>query len=117
MRTAAALKRPTGWRRRWRRRSGRAASNSSSFRSIIRRTPRFWSTNCATTRRPPALQVTEVAMISVVKAFDRTPLAELPGDDAAALEAKFATAARLFADRAAWLKPFWRIEILRKLAV
>ncbi len=56
-------------------------------------------------------------MIGVVKAFDRTPLAELPGDDAAALETMLATAARLFADRGARLNPFQRIEILRKLAV
>jgi acyl-CoA reductase-like NAD-dependent aldehyde dehydrogenase len=56
-------------------------------------------------------------MIGVVKAFDRTPLMELPGDDAAALETKLATAARLFADRGARLNLFQRIEILRKLAV
>ena len=45
-------------------------------------------------------------MIGVVKAFDRTPLMELPGDDAAALETKLATAARLFADRGARLNLF-----------
>ncbi len=56
-------------------------------------------------------------MIQVVKAFDRNPLAELASDDAAALESKLATAARLFADRSSWLKPYRRIEILRKLAV
>jgi hypothetical protein len=50
-------------------------------------------------------------MIQVVTAFDRAPLAELEGHDAASLETKLATAARLFADRGSWLKPFQRIEI------
>jgi acyl-CoA reductase-like NAD-dependent aldehyde dehydrogenase len=56
-------------------------------------------------------------MIEVVQAFDRTPIAMLYSDDAAALEHKIETARRLFADRHAWLKPHQRIEILRKLAV
>jgi acyl-CoA reductase-like NAD-dependent aldehyde dehydrogenase len=55
-------------------------------------------------------------MIQVVTAFDRAPLAELEGHDAASLETKLATAARLFADRGSWLKPFQRIDILHRLA-
>jgi acyl-CoA reductase-like NAD-dependent aldehyde dehydrogenase len=55
-------------------------------------------------------------MIEVVQAFDRTPIAQLDSDGAAALERKIETAQRLFADRGAWLKPHQRIEILRKLA-
>jgi acyl-CoA reductase-like NAD-dependent aldehyde dehydrogenase len=56
-------------------------------------------------------------MIGVVQAFDRAPIAQLATDDAAALESKVATAARVFTDRAAWLKPHQRLDILRKLAV
>lgn len=55
-------------------------------------------------------------MIEVVQAFDRAPIATLDGDDAAALDQKIAAARRVFADRHAWLKPYRRIEILRKLA-
>ena len=55
-------------------------------------------------------------MINVVQAFDRSPIAELQSDDAAALDRKIAAAARLFADRSAWLRTHQRIAILRKLA-
>lgn len=55
-------------------------------------------------------------MIQVVQAFDRAPIAQLKGDDAAALERKIEAARRVFADRGAWLKPHQRIDILRKLA-
>jgi acyl-CoA reductase-like NAD-dependent aldehyde dehydrogenase len=55
-------------------------------------------------------------MIKVVQAFDGTPITELKGDDAAALERKMETARRLYSDRASWLKPHRRMEILRKLA-
>jgi acyl-CoA reductase-like NAD-dependent aldehyde dehydrogenase len=55
-------------------------------------------------------------VIKVVQAFDRTPIADLESDDAAALDRKFEAARRLFADRGAWLKTHQRIEILRKLA-
>ncbi len=55
-------------------------------------------------------------MIKVVQAFDRQLISELPGDDAQSLERKLATAHRLFKDRRAWLKPYERIDILRKLA-
>lgn len=55
-------------------------------------------------------------MIKVVQAFDRTEITELASDDAAALEAKFETARKLFADRKAWLKPHQRIAILNRLA-
>jgi acyl-CoA reductase-like NAD-dependent aldehyde dehydrogenase len=56
-------------------------------------------------------------MIEVVQAFDRTPITQLASDDAASLEEKITTARRLFKDRGAWLKPYERIEILRRLAV
>jgi len=68
-------------------------------------------------RKQLALRASGAAMIKIVTAFDRAPLAELERDDAASLETKLATATRLFADRDSWLKPFQRIEILRKLAV
>jgi len=55
-------------------------------------------------------------MIEVVQAFDRSPIAELPSDDAAALERKLSTAQHLFKDRPNWLKPYRRIEILHRLA-
>src|ERR1700733_449939 len=55
-------------------------------------------------------------MIQVVQAFDGTPITELKGDDAAALERKMETARRLYSDRASWLKPHRRMDILRKLA-
>ena len=55
-------------------------------------------------------------MIEVVQAFDRTPIAQLQSDGAAALEAKLEAAARLFADRDSWLKPHQKLDILRKLA-
>ncbi|WP_448095754.1 aldehyde dehydrogenase family protein [Luteibacter yeojuensis] len=55
-------------------------------------------------------------MITVVQAFDRQPITELPGDDARALEIKLAIAHRLFKDRSSWLKPHQRIGVLRKLA-
>lgn len=55
-------------------------------------------------------------MIEVVQAFDRAPISQLPGDDAAALERKLSTAFRLFKDRKSWLKPHQRMDVLRKLA-
>ena len=55
-------------------------------------------------------------MIEVVHAFDRTSIARLDSDDAAALDRKIEAARRLFADRGAWLKPHQRIEILRNTA-
>lgn len=54
--------------------------------------------------------------IEVVQAFDRTPIGELAGDDGAALEAKFETARKLFADRGAWLRTHERIAVLHRLA-
>jgi len=56
-------------------------------------------------------------MIEVVQAFDRAPITALKTDDASALESKLSAAARLFADRNSWLKPFERIAILRRLSV
>jgi acyl-CoA reductase-like NAD-dependent aldehyde dehydrogenase len=58
----------------------------------------------------------EIAMIEVVQAFDREPIAQLQSDDRAAMERKLAVATRLFKDRKAWLKPWQRIEVLHKLA-
>jgi len=55
-------------------------------------------------------------MLTVVQAFDRTPIAEIETDDAAALERKLQAADRVFQDRDGWLKPHRRIAILRKLA-
>lgn len=54
-------------------------------------------------------------MIQVVQAFDRAPFAELPVDDAAALERKIEAARKVFADRGGWLKTHQRIDILRRL--
>ncbi len=54
-------------------------------------------------------------MIQVVQAFDRAPIAELPVDDAAALEHKIEAARRVFADRGGWLKTHERIAILRRI--
>lgn len=55
-------------------------------------------------------------MIEVVQAFDRAPIAELPTDNAAALETKLATARDRLADRTKWLQPHERMAVLRKLA-
>lgn len=55
-------------------------------------------------------------MIEVVQAFDRVRIAELPTDDASALEMKLATAHARFQDRAAWLQPHERMAVLHKLA-
>ena len=42
------------------------------------------------------------ARMQVVQAYDRAPIAEVDTDDAAALEAKLATATRVFRDRNGW---------------
>jgi acyl-CoA reductase-like NAD-dependent aldehyde dehydrogenase len=55
-------------------------------------------------------------MIEVVQAYDRIPFAEVPSDDAAALEAKLVAARRVFLDRDGWLPPHQRIAVLRRLA-
>ena len=55
-------------------------------------------------------------MIEVVQAFDRKPIAELPTDDAPALEAKLATARARFQDRSGWLQPHERMAMLHRLA-
>jgi rhodanese-related sulfurtransferase len=55
-------------------------------------------------------------MIEVVQVFDRERIAELPTDDASALETKLATARARFQDRAAWLQPHERMAVLHKLA-
>ncbi|MEJ8570729.1 aldehyde dehydrogenase family protein [Microbaculum marinum] len=55
-------------------------------------------------------------MLEVVQAFDRAPFAQIPTDDAAALERKLQAAERVFRDRDGWLKPHQRIAVLRKLA-
>jgi acyl-CoA reductase-like NAD-dependent aldehyde dehydrogenase len=55
-------------------------------------------------------------MLQVVQAYDRTPIAEVPTDDGAALESKLTAADRVFRDRNGWMKPHERIAILRRLA-
>ncbi len=55
-------------------------------------------------------------MLTVVQAFDRAPIADVPYDDAAALERKLSAAQRAFKNRDGWLQPHQRIAILRKLA-
>jgi len=47
-------------------------------------------------------------MLPVFRAFDRKPLAEVPVEDAAAMEAKLQTAVSVFKDRDRWLAPFER---------
>jgi acyl-CoA reductase-like NAD-dependent aldehyde dehydrogenase len=54
--------------------------------------------------------------MQIVHAWDRAPLAELPADDAAALESKLAAADTVFRDRAAWLPAHERGAILRRLS-
>jgi hypothetical protein len=70
-----------------------------------------WPTSYA-----PVQRKRRAIMIEVVQAFDRTSIARLDSDDAAALDRKIEAARRLFADRGAWLKPHHRIEILRNMA-
>src|SRR3954463_1401932 len=55
-------------------------------------------------------------MLQIVQAFDRAPIAEIPTDDAVALEAKLEAATRAFQDRDGWPKPHERIAVLRRLA-
>lgn len=55
-------------------------------------------------------------MLTVVQAFDRAPIAELPFDDAAALERKLNAAEKAFKNRDGWLPPHQRMAILRRLA-
>jgi len=51
-------------------------------------------------------------MLQIVQAFDREPIAEIPTDDAAALEAKLDAATRASRDRDGWPKPHERIAVL-----
>ena len=55
--------------------------------------------------------------LGVVRAYDRSPFAEIDIDDAAALEAKLMAAAAVFADRARRPAVHERIAVLRRLAV
>jgi acyl-CoA reductase-like NAD-dependent aldehyde dehydrogenase len=55
-------------------------------------------------------------MLQIVQAFDRVPIAEVPTDDADALEAKLEAATRVFRDRDNWLEAYERIAVLRRLA-
>src|SRR5688572_7541215 len=54
--------------------------------------------------------------LQVVQAYDRAPVAEVEVDAAAALEAKLAAAANVFADRKARLPVHERVAVLRRLA-
>jgi acyl-CoA reductase-like NAD-dependent aldehyde dehydrogenase len=58
----------------------------------------------------------EKSTLQVVTVYDRSPIAEVIIDDAAALEAKLDRAATAFGDRDQWLQPYERIEILSRLA-
>jgi len=55
-------------------------------------------------------------MLEVVQAYDREHIANLPTDDAAALERKLTVARKRFEDRGGWLKPHQRIAVLHRLA-
>jgi hypothetical protein len=66
--------------------------------------------------RAPRIEPRRAIMIEVVQAFDRATIAELDPNNAAALDRKIEIAGRLFANRSGRLKPYRRIEILRKLA-
>ena len=52
----------------------------------------------------------------VVQAFDGAAIEDIPTDNAAELAAKLDRAVACFKNRAGWLPPFKRIEILRRLA-
>lgn len=52
--------------------------------------------------------------LRVYQAFDRAIIAELPADDAVALDRKLDIAAKAFADRDGWLPAYQRMAILRK---
>jgi acyl-CoA reductase-like NAD-dependent aldehyde dehydrogenase len=54
-------------------------------------------------------------MLTVVQAFERSPIAEIMIDGAAALEAKLSAASSAFADKANWLHPYERLDVLRRL--
>lgn len=56
-------------------------------------------------------------MLRVVQAFDRTPLAEVPVDDADAMEAKLRAAICVLANRSGWLAPHARAAVLRRTAM
>jgi acyl-CoA reductase-like NAD-dependent aldehyde dehydrogenase len=55
--------------------------------------------------------------ISVVRAYDRSLIREIPTDDAQALERKLAAAAKVFQQRDSWLKTHQRSAILQRAAV
>ena len=59
---------------------------------------------------------TSAADATVFSPYDRTPVATFSVADAGVIETALATAAALFHDRARWLEPAARIDILRKLA-
>lgn len=55
-------------------------------------------------------------MLQVVQAFDGEPIAELEFDEPADCERKLQAATRAFGDKGGRLKPYQRVEILRRLA-
>ena len=55
-------------------------------------------------------------VLRVVQAFDRTPIAEVAGDDGAALENKLVAAAKILRNRDGWLKPHQRRAVLQRAA-
>ena len=57
-----------------------------------------------------------VKTLKVVQAFDRALIAEIPTDDAQALETKLETASRVLRDRDGWLKTHQRRAVLQRTA-
>ncbi|HEY4368796.1 MAG TPA: aldehyde dehydrogenase family protein [Steroidobacteraceae bacterium] len=55
-------------------------------------------------------------VLQVVQAFDRVAIAEIPADDARALETKLAAAAQALRNRDGWLKPHRRMAVLQRTA-
>lgn len=54
--------------------------------------------------------------LSVVQAYDRKPIAEVPVHSAEDLEAKLILAEKTYRNRSHWMEPYKRIEILKKTA-
>jgi acyl-CoA reductase-like NAD-dependent aldehyde dehydrogenase len=61
-------------------------------------------------------QANERVMLQVVQAFDRKPFAEVPVDDAEAMETKLQAALRALGDRDGRLAPHARASVLRRAA-
>jgi acyl-CoA reductase-like NAD-dependent aldehyde dehydrogenase len=55
-------------------------------------------------------------VLCVVQAFDRKPIADIEADDDRAVEQKLVVAVEVFGKRRRWLKPYQRLDVLRRLA-